>query len=91
MTMMARIEDDRNRQEEIAKHRRKFWAEEILLSSLWDSLRLRDILLETTGKTLHDVVQETMSITEIIFHILLRNRINNKDTIELIVGVAKNW
>ena len=38
---VARQEDEKNRQEEIAKSSRRFWAEEILFSELWTKIKLR--------------------------------------------------
>ena len=66
---MARLEDEKNRQEEVAKNRRRFWAEEILLSSLWDKIKLRKELTKWSKDILMNKLTQVILMRQMIINL----------------------
>ena len=70
LSSMARLIDRQERQEEIARRQRSFWARDILLKELWERIKRRRELLRWSRQILTVELEKVIQVRRLIFVVL---------------------
>ena len=66
---VARAEDKKNRQEEVAQASRHFWAEEVILSEVWKKIQIRKELGKLAKIILTERLNQVILMKQIVIHL----------------------